>query len=839
MRVPYRRTLELAILPRALTVPASERSPPARTLLFFSGVAALVYQAIWIKQLTLVVGVDVYAVTTGVSGFFAGLALGSALFGRLADRSGNPLRLYALLEVGIAVLGVGATLALARAAPLFVALQSGVGLLAWALPFVLVAAPAALMGGTLPPLLAAVHPATGSIGRETGRLYAANTAGAIVGALLTVFLIVPAFGIRGASLSAASLNVALALAAFAVARRSAVPATGTPAPGDPASGRLALALYAVAGGVALGYEVVWTQVIVQFLSTRAIAFSIVLATYLLGLVIGSWLFARFADRVRRPWLVFGLLIAGAGLAALGTFAALGPWLPEAQDALRKWLSTHTGSRMLSMCARFALAAGVLVLPPTLLLGAAFPAATRLAVKPERAGGDVGLVLALNTALGIAGTVVTGFVLVPALGLAGSLGALAFAAALVGAVAIARSGRFRRAASIRGVVLVVIVAAPAFALPRDRLATLLVDARGGELVFYDESPGGTVAVIEQTARQGKFRRLYIQGVSNTGDAIPSLRYMRLQALLPVLIHPREPKSALVIGLGTGITSGALLACPDLERRLCVELLGPVAEAAPLFRGNLGAGTDPRLEVRIADGRHELMRSEERFDMINLEPPPPAAAGVVNLYSRDFYELARGRLTDGGILAQWWPITTQNDEDSQSLVRSMIDVFPYVTLWTTELHEMMLIGSMEPVTLDFTIIAERFRAPGIARVLQEVGVRTPADLLATYVTDRAGLEAYAGDALPVTDDRPRIEYASWVRPKELTWILPKLLDLRRTPPVKASAEEKERIERSYRRLADFYELTLVALRGDREGWLSRVRAFRQDNTPNAYYAWFFKR
>ena len=234
-----------------------------------------------------------------------------------------------------------------------------------------------------------------------------------------------------------------------------------------------------------------------------------------------------------------------------------------------------------------------------------------------------------------------------------------------------------------------------------------------MVFYDESAAGTVAVIEQPGSARTVNRLYIQGVSNSGDAMPSLRYMRLQALLPVLIRGREPESVLVIGLGTGITGGALLAYPNLERRLCVELLRPVAEAAPLFQGNLGAGTDPDLEIRIADGRHELMRSEERFDLITLEPPPPAAAGVVNLYSRDFYELARRRLTEGGILAQWWPITTQNDEDSQCLVRSMVDVFPYVTLWTTELHEMMLIGSMEPVALDFAVISQRFGAPGIAK------------------------------------------------------------------------------------------------------------------------------
>ena len=148
------------------------------------------------------------------------------------------------------------------------------------------------------------------------------------------------------------------------------------------------------------------------------------------------------------------------------------------------------------------------------------------------------------------------------------------------------------------------------------------------------------------------------------------------------------------------------------------------------------------------------------------------GVVNLYSRDFYELARRRLADGGLLAQWWPLATQNDEDSRSLVRSMLDVFPHVTLWTTEVHEMMLVGSLEPIPLDFARIAEHYDKPRVAEALRAVGVNTPAALLATYITDREGLEIYAGEAEAVTDDRPRIEYANWVRPRELNRVLPKL-------------------------------------------------------------------
>ncbi len=600
--------------------------------------------------------------------------------------------------------------------------------------------------------------------------------------------------------------------------------------------RLALALYAIAGAIALGYEVVWTQMIVQFLSTRAVAFSVVLATYLFGLVIGSWFFARHADRVLRRWHIFGLLIASAGITAMATFALLGPWLFQAQDMLGNAVQALTGSRMLEMCARFAIAAAVLILPSTMLLGAAFPAATRLIVQSDHAGRHVGYVLALNTACGIAGTAITGFVLIEAFGLAGSLGVLAIGAAVIGGVAISKEYGFRSSAPRWATLLVIAVTGFTVLMPHDRLATLLADARGGEVVFYDEGPSGTVAVIRQNTENGQFRRLYIQGVSNSGDVMASKRYMRLQGLLPLMVHPREPKSALVIAFGTGITAGSLLEFPGLERRLVVELLQPVVDAASLFEGNYGAGKDPRLEIVVADGRHELMRREETFDLITLEPPPPAAAGVVNLYSQDFYQLARSRLNKHGLLAQWLPISTQNDEDTQALTKSMLDVFPYLTLWTTELHEMMLIGSVEPLLLDYSQISERMKAPGIAKSLHEVGINSAADLLATYITDRDGLERYAGQAQAVTDDRPGIEYSSWVRAGEISRVLPKLLALSSPLPLVASSHEVAAVERSFYRLLDFYEIAYRAYGKDRKAWAPRIRAFQQNGEPNAYYDWF---
>ena len=820
---------------------------PVRPLLALvlcaSGVTALIYQVLWIKQLSLVVGVEVYAVTTAVSAFFAGLALGGVLFGRWVDRLARPFLLYALLELGIAVLGVAVTLALAQVALPFAALEARGGPLAWALPFTLVGVPALLMGGTLPVLVRSQAPDPGHIASAGGRLYAANTAGAIAGALLTPFVLIPLLGVRGSALTAAAINLTLAVGALGldrVARHEPV-APRAPEPMRlPHETRVALTLYTLAGGIALGYEVVWSQAMVPFMSTRSFAFSVMLVTYLAGLVVGSALYARWADRVRDPWGIFGVLIAAAGLVALLEIAGLGRWLVILQTQAEAAVLAWTGSQLGGMCTRFAVAAVCIVFVPTVLLGAAFPVALRLAADARHVGRDVGAVVALNTLGGIAGTLLTGFVLVPALGLVRTLAILAIAAAAVGLCAVLCGPAVRR--GTRGAVLGIGVAVMLGAIltPPDRLTRLLPAARTGMLVFYEESRGSTVAVVERQAGGNRFRRLYIQGVSNSGDALPSLRYMRLQALLPLLIHRGEPRSALVIGLGTGITAGALLRFSGLEQRVCAEILPAVVRAASLFQGNFGAASDPRIDIRVRDGRRELLQNPERYDLITLEPPPPSEAGVVNLYSRDFYALAATRLRQGGLLAQWWPLPTQNNEDSRALVRSFLDAFPYATLWTTELHEMLLIGSLEPIALDVRRIAARFDQPEVAAALRQVGIASPAALLATWITDRVGLERYTHSALAVTDDRPRIEYATWVRPGEFARVLPRVLALRTDPPlhgadeafVAAVADERERLLR-------FYAAGLHAYNGERELWARALERVLREDGENPYYRWIVGR
>jgi spermidine synthase len=811
-------------------------------LLFCSGTAALVYQVLWIKQLSLVVGVEVYSIAVAVSAFFAGLALGSFVIGRLADRLERPLLFASALESGIALLGIAATFALAHVAVPFAAIETRAGVLAWLLLFVLMSVPAFLMGGTLPVIIRSWVSEDHAVAGVGGAFYAANTAGGIAGALLSSFAFLPWFGVRGTAFAAAALNLISAAIAFALSRELPQRQWKSLLAEQlrlPPNARIALVLYGLAGGIALGYEVVWSQAIVQFLSTRSFAFSIVLATYLAGLVLGSALYARFADRVENPWGAFGFLIAAAGLVALMEIAVLGIWQLQVQAAIGDLVYVVTRNQFARMCARFFVAAIGIVFLPTILLGAAFPAALRLTVGKFRIGRDIGAVIALNTIGGVCGTLLTGFLLVPRFGLVKTLGILAIAAAAIGTFAVFCGAVHKR---IRWVVVTIgaITIVVSLLTASDRLARLLVMTRGNALMFYEESKGGTVAVVQERTSLNSFRRLYIQGVSNSGDAMPSLRYMRLQALLPLIIHKGDLHSALVVGFGTGITAGALLQYSGLDQRVCAELLPAVVSAGPIFHGNFGASSDSKLQIRMRDGRRELLQNTQRYDLITLEPPPPSAAGVVNLYSWDFYKLAASRLQPNGLFAQWLPIATQNDDDTRSLVRSFLDVFPYATLWTTELHEMLLVGSFSPIELDINRIDQRFNQSSVSDALKDVGIASPAALLATWVTGREGLEHYAGSALPVTDDRPRIEYSSWPRQDEITRVLPELLALRSEPPLTNSSHETTtEITAERESLMAFYAAGIAAYNGDQQAWARDISQALRKNPDNPYYNWALDR
>jgi len=812
--------------------------------LALSGISALIFQILWARELSLVVGVEVYAITLAISAFFAGIAGGSALFGRMADRIAAPLRLYAILEVGIAATALTISLLLPSMAVMYAKLQDHVGLFALVLPFVVVSIPALLMGGTLPVAVRALRSQAQWIAVDGGFLYTANTAGGIVGILIASFALIPWIGLRGTALVAGLLNLIACAVVWqhrletvreaekaAVVEKRHVPSA--------APTYLPLTLYALGGAVALGYEVVWSQAIGQFVSTRAFAFSIVLAVYLSGLALGAGFGSRLVKRGHDSWGTFGLLISGAGLISMLEFSLMGRWTVLTQMRIGEIVLQATGKDALRMYTSFATAGVGLVFLPTLLLGAAFPVALRLITGKSGAGSAVGNALSANTAAGIVGTMITGFVMIPTLGAVRTLSLLTIVAAAIGVVATLFARRRWMKWVVALIALSTMVAAAV--TPANRLANLLLLTRGGgALVFYEEGRGATVAVAQQRSKDNVFRRLFVQGVSNSGDAMPSMRYMRLQTTIPLLIHNGEPKSVMVVGFGTGITAGETLRYPGLTTRVCAELLPSIVRAGKMFPENYNAWNDARLNIRVRDGRQELMRSDESYDIITLEPPPPSAQGVANLYSFEFYELAEKRLNQNGILAQWLPIATQNEQQTRELVRSFLDAFPYATLWTTELHEMLLVGSPQPIRIDVRALQERFAPQNVAASMKGVGIDSPAAVLATWVTDRSGLERFAGEANPVTDDHPRIEYGPWVRQDEITRALPKLLDLRtEVPAIGSNAELNAEIKQRQSTLFDFYTAGLAAYAGDRTTWEKTIRRVVSVDPENAYYQWIIGR
>lgn len=278
---------------------------------------------------------------------------------------------------------------------------------------------------------------------------------------------------------------------------------------------------------------------------------------------------------------------------------------------------------------------------------------------------------------------TGVLLIPGLGLIKAMATLALAAVGLGLVAMVVGTRGLTSSErqlepmMTMTTIMVATIGSALSTPSSQLGDLLAQSRHGRLVTYEESWGGAVAVLEQGSGSGRFRRLYIQGVSNSGDALPSLRYMRLQALLPLILHPGEPHSALVIGLGTGITAGAMMRYPSLETGVVAELLPAVVKASANFNGNFNAPSDPRLDIRLRDGRRELLRNREQYDVITLGRRRRRPWRGQSLFGRFLPACACcERLRPEGLMAQWLPLGLQNDEDTRSLVRSFLDVFPYV-------------------------------------------------------------------------------------------------------------------------------------------------------------------
>ncbi len=754
-------------------------------LFFVSGFAALVYQVLWVRELGLLFGSTAQAAALAIAIFFAGIALGGWFWGRRAAASPSPLRGFGLLELGVAATALGHFVLLDAYVALYPAIHATVGgapaletLAKAIIATIVLLPPAFLMGGTLPLMAQHLVREREELGRTGSALYAVNTAGSATGALAAGFVLPLLLGFTGAYLLAIGLDTAVGLTAVALARRAAVGAPGLRRRGDRAGGDhrvvasgpegvvgargdpgsvatepwrpvgLPVPLVwtvAFASGVAtLGIEVVWTRLFAQVLQNSAYTYALVLSAFLLALALGASAANALARLGRpRPDRVLGVL-----LLASAAVAATSPWLfYEVTDGMAYVGRDLAWSGYLLAVAG---AATVVVLLPGIVLGAVLPYLLRILEASERAPGElVGRLVAANTAGGIVGSLLTGFVLLPLVGAWRSLLLLAVVyPVLVAALSLLEVSPLRLAAATAAAALAVPLLLTTPALDAVRLN----EARGEELVEVREGPEAHVAVVGiDDDRILRVNNYYTLGSSRAAHT------ERNQTVLPMLLH-REPSSVFFLGMGTGITAGAALPFP-VERVVVCELLADVVDAAERHFDPWTEGlfTDPRVEVHAEDGRTCLRRSDERYDLVISDLFTPWKAGTANLYTLEHYETARQRLEPGGLFVQWMPLYQVSDTELGIVARTMDEAFEQVTLWRGDLFPqrsiVALVGQADDAPLDPGAIAAQGRAAA------GVGGLDDADLEALALRHYAGNVTASGvfaDRPLNTDARPRIEH-----------------------------------------------------------------------------------
>jgi len=632
-------------------------------LFLLSGGTALVYQVTWVRDLSLIFGASFQATSIVLASFMGGLALGGFCLGRLAGRLRRPLAAYAGLELGVAVFALALPTLLRGVDGFYVAaaLEAGgvtpaLNLLRVLLAFGALVVPTFFMGATLPALTQLMVTSHDEMSGCMAWLYGLNTLGAVGGTLLSAFFLIPAIGVSSTQFLAVAVNVGVAALAFAIDRglpvRSGPEQEETTAPDSDSPGataplapawvwptRLAFWGTAASGMCALALEVLWTRGITAAVGSTIYSFAVMLAAFLIGIWLGSWLHAAFPLRRVPESVQFGVALVLVGLLSFGASHAI-PALPELMVRLNVFLyddlNRVRGGTIL-------LLSFLVMLVPTLFMGMAFPLASEARARLRFGfGRSVGDTLGLNTLGSIAGSLAAGFVLIPAFGLQRSMVlaaavSLAYGVVVLGAAAAAwQPGRRLWVAVATLVAVCMALALPVIARPWDlsRLGTFQSNrlhayvGDGGEvdvgrqlaglrLLYYREGRGATVSVLE---RRGN-RTLVVSGKPVATDILPDMEHELLLGHLPVLLHP-APRSALVVGLGAGITLGAVAAHEEIETLKLVEIERAVVEAAALFsHANGNVLEDPRLEIAIQDGRNFLKTSPDSFDVITADPIHP--------------------------------------------------------------------------------------------------------------------------------------------------------------------------------------------------------------------------
>lgn len=735
---------------------------------FLSGCAALVYQIAWTREFAIVFGTSEIAVATVLAAYMGGLALGAMLAEKLLPRVACPIRIYAALELAIAVAAVALVpAAIWLADRLLVATlgsqtlppsadQAGSTLFYLASAFVALAIPTMLMGATLPILARHVVRAEQQIGARVGMLYTCNTVGAVVGALLASLALLPELGLRGTIWLGAALNVLVSLIALVLASRhedsSVAPDPDRSKDATPSlrfafssspSPAWVLPLMCFSGAVSFLHEVLWTRILGHVLGSSIYAFGVMLASFLAGIAIGGaagGLLARSQSAAAR-WLSLSQLASAA--AAVAAWYAVERWAP---------LAGGLNARIV-----FGL---VVLLPLSISIGLTYPLAVRvLAVRAEDAAPASARVYAWNTVGAIVGALGGGFLLLPALRFEGSVRLAVIAStviALLAGIALARPQRI-----FLGTVAALALAAAVLFQPQrpDRLLQISPLSSGifGDLVYYDVGRSASVAVARRNGRLLlRTNGLPEASIEARGAGLP-LNGESWMSALAVLARPAAA-DMLIVGFGSG---RVIEATPASVRSIDVVELEPKVIEANRAVSPMRARdplTDARVNLILNDARGALALTSRRYDAIISQPSHPWTAGASHLYTREFMQQVRGHLTQDGIFVQWMNASLLNEELLRSLLATLIDVFGEVRLYRPDPDTLLFAASAAPIE------PERLAAASDSRLLREpahfapLGIHSAEDLAAALALDSGGVSGFAAGARLITDNRNLFATAS---------------------------------------------------------------------------------
>lgn len=772
--------------------------PPALCLIFFlSGAAALLFETLWFRLAGLTFGNSVWASSLVLASFMGGLALGNGLAARGGPRLGRPIRLYALLEVAIGIAGFSLVLLfpamtdlLAPAFRRFLDTPWILNPLRLLIAFGLMVVPSSAMGATLPILVKALSKTEPDFGRVLGRLYGWNTLGAMAGALAGEAFLIERLGLRGTGSAAALLNGLAALGALALSRRrpASEPAPMAAAPphrlGSGAKRLLAAAF--LAGGTLLALEVVWFRFLLLFVRGTSLTFAVMLSVVLLGIAAGglaaSWWLGREPDAHRFAPVV-ALLAGWASLIAYVGFG--GSAGPHAVTSISQAGVVFSVSLRLMFPA--SLASGVLFT----LLGRA------LREEMDEETRTAGTLTLANTMGAMCGALLAGFVLLPRLGMEMSFFALGLAYGGVACFGLKaglssrpRSGGESWALRSAGALLGLFLALFPFGLMRNHYIPSTVKTftgDGSRVVALREGLTETILYLRKDLwEEPLYHRLVTNGFSMSASQAIGRRYMKLFVYWPIAVHPTA-KRALLISYGVGSTAKALTDTAGLKSIDVVDTSPDILEMGRIVFPSPASHplNDPRVRVHVEDGRFFLQTTPERFDLITGEPPPPKNAGIVNLYSREYFQLIHDRLADGGITTYWLPVSVLRPSDTKAIVKGFCSVFRDCSLWTGATLNWMLVGTRGargPV-LEGDFVGQ-WRDAAVAPEMRALGLEAPEQLGATFLADAAFLEDWTQEQSALVDDYP-YRLSPLLPPDGLDPLYLSLMDTRET---------KKRFERS---------------------------------------------